>query len=211
MEFPVSLYIPQLHPVKTTPREIASTIVDNMLGSVESGILEAENDQIALSPSELVIQGVRVTSSPSANRLQILQNKSGVVALLDDTYLIQDTVILPEGLVSVDWDMGKNFMCVLSADRQSAFYMTHSRAGMERNLLIINEGTKQTIGAFDPSILWPAGTAPTMPAASAGSSALLLVMLRNVNGLIYGESSTYTVGSGGFGHHNAIGSIGGTS
>jgi len=209
MDFPVSLHIPELRPSKVTPREVALTLVDNMVGEVESGILES--DSTNTPTTELRVQNVTLKAFPLTNRQQTLQNKSGVIALLDDAYKIQNTVILPEGLVSVDWDMGKNFMCVLSADRQSAFYMTHSRAGMERNLLIINEGTKQTIGAFDPSILWPAGTAPTMPAASAGSSALLLVMLRNVNGLIYGESSTYTVGSGGFGHNNAIGSIGGTS
>ncbi len=195
MDFPVSLHIPQLNPAKLAPREVAIAIVDNMLGSVESGVLEAENNEIELSPNTLVVQGVKITASPSANRIQTLQNKSGVIALVDDTYRIQDTVILPEGLVSVDWDMGRNFLCILSGNRQSAFYMAHSRAGMERNLVIVNNGTNQTVGTFDPLINWPASTAPTMPAATAGSSALLKISLRNIGGVIYGESLVYSSSS----------------
>ena len=61
------------------------------------------------TPINTQVHNVLLQSSPTAPRRQILNNKDGVVALLDDAYGIRQTVILPEGLVSVDWDSGDDF------------------------------------------------------------------------------------------------------
>lgn len=196
MEFPVILHIPEFRPLAITPKEIARSLVNNMSGVVESGIVDSEDD-FKVNLSTIQVNGVTLTSDPTADRQQTLQNKSGVIALLDDAYGIGDTVILPEGLVSVDWDMGKRFLVTLSGNRQSAFYMFHSKPGMEIDLLLVNQGTNQTVGAWDAAIKWPAGTPPSMPPALSGASALMKVNLVNVNGVIYGESLNYSVTGGG--------------
>jgi hypothetical protein len=204
MDFPIDLTISELRPLDLSPRGIGQAIVDNMYGTVQSGLLDA--DLLSQTDGPLpVYEGVQpfgiksgnvtIQSAPSVNRNQIFQNKDGVVALLDDAYHIRDAVILPEGLVSVDWNTGSDFICILSGNRQSTFYMFNSKAGMEIDLLLVNNGTNQTVYAWDPLIMWPTGTPPTMPAATAGSSSLMKVNLVNVNGVIYGESSNFTAGS----------------
>ncbi len=202
MNFPINLKISDLRPLELNPKGIARAIVENMYGSVESGILDA--DQLSQTDGPLpVYEGTRsfgvksdnvfLQSSPTANRNQIFQNKDGVVALLDDAYGIRPTVVVPEGLVSVDWKLGKDFLCVLSGNRQSTFYMVHSQAGMEIDLLLVNNGTSQTVHTWDPLIKWPSGTATAVPAAEAGAAAMLKVNLVNVNGVIYGEPTAYAV------------------
>ena len=142
-------------------------------------------------PAVVFADKVKLDASPTANRIQTLQNKSGTVATLDDVYKIRDTVVLLEGLVSVDWDKGIMFQCTLNGKRQSAFYMAHSKPGMKIKLQIINKGTNQTVGAWDAAIKWPANTAPTVPASKPGTSNSIIVTLENINGTIYGDSSAY--------------------
>jgi hypothetical protein len=217
MDFPVSLQIPELRPKSQTMRGVLYELVENMTGQVESGILDAEELQTGPStfegvqPFTLKSGNVILQGTPTANRLHQFQNKNGVVALLDDAYGVRPTVILPEGLVSVDWDVSDNFMVVLDGRRQSTFYMTHSKAGMEIDLLLVNNGTNQTVYAWDPLIKWPASTPPTMPAASSGTSALLLVTVENVGGVMYGEYLNYSSGAPMLGGHPPIFHSGGST
>ena len=190
MDFPITLLIPTLRPKDATQRGIASELVDNMGGSVDSGLLPSGS--IDFEPTGNQVGNVTLDSQPTSDHQQSLQNKQGVIALLDDVYGIRDTVILPEGLVSVDWDSGKSFLCVLSGNRQSTFYMFHSKAGMEITLLLVNNGTAQTVHAWDAAIKWAGGTAPAMPAATPGGGAIMKVNLVNVNQVIYGEGVNYS-------------------
>ncbi len=177
MDLPITLHIPDLHPTDSTPRGIAKAIVDTMGGEIESGLLDA-SEEITFTTDTLVVQNTKIEALPSSDRQQTLQNKSGVLALLDDTFGVRDTVILPEGLVSVDWE---------------AFYMFHQKAGMKIDLLLVNSGTKQLVGTWDAAIKWPSSVAPVMPAATPGTSALLLVTIRDVNDVLYGEYVNFPV------------------
>jgi hypothetical protein len=204
MDFPVSLHIPDFRPLDNSLKGIASSLPDSMVGSIESGVIDTEELAQVNGPSPVFegnqafgikVNNVTLQSTPTDNRNQIFQDKDGVVALVDDIQGLRPTVILPEGLVSVDWSVADNFMCILSGNRQSAFYMAHSKDGMKVKLLLVNQGTNQTVGTWDASINWPAGSAPSMPSALVGASAFLLVELRNINNIIYGESLSYSVGS----------------
>jgi hypothetical protein len=215
MDFPVALQIPELRPKSQTMRGILSELVDNMTGQVESGILDAEELPAGpetfegIQPFTYKVGNVTLQGTPTDDRLHTFQNKTGVVALLDDAYGVRPTVILPEGLVSVDWDVSDNFLVVLDGRRQSTFYMTHSKAGMEIDLLLVNNGTNQTVYAWDSAIKWPAATPPTMPAALSGTSALLLVTIENINGIMYGEYLNYSAGAPIIGGGGGLGKKGG--
>lgn len=216
MDFPVTLIIPELNPPEFTLNGIARTLVDNMIGHVQSGLMEANREidtsvasgtapifdgsswfsreptSHAFKPINIRVNNVLLQSTPTADRRQLLNNKDGTIALLDDVYGIKNTVIVQEGLVSVDWNSGKDFMCVLSGNRRSTFYMFHSKPGMEIDLLLVNNGTNQLVNTWDPLIHWPTDTPPVVPAANTGTSAMLKVNLVNVAGIIYGEFINYT-------------------
>jgi hypothetical protein len=143
--------------------------------------------KLAYLPTKLATGSVSLAADPTAERLQATQDKNGTVALLTDVYGAIDTISLPEGTCIVDWDIGRNFKCTLSHNRVTYFAMAHSRAGMEIQLLVVNAGGNQSI-LWDSLISWPNNTPPTMPVSQAGSAKSILVNLRNVNGVIYGES-----------------------
>lgn len=212
--FPVNYSIHDLPVLGFTLGNIYTALAQNIAGSIDSVILPAVADpsfdkshfapwfdgaswniwdfeRSTYRPTGVSIGNVRLNSEPTDNRVQYVQNKSGVIALLDDAYRIRPTITLQEGLVSVDWDSGSNFKVTLSGNRKSVFYMQHTRAGQTIRILIINSGTNQTINAWDSTIIWPAGTAPVMPAANPGSAKAMIVMIRNINGILYGESQTY--------------------
>lgn len=142
-------------------------------------------------PTFPVIGDVTISADPSVNRTQYIQNQDGVVALLDDVYNIQDTIILPEGNTVVDWNIGRTFQCVLSATRKTLFNMAHSSDGMEIQVLVMNKGTTTDI-VWDSAVHWP-GTTPSMPHATPNTTAGLLATLRNIGGTIYGESQSQTM------------------
>lgn len=216
INFPIELHVAQLRPKEFSLRRVAEELVENMVAWVQDGIMDATTDpdpseavgrapkfdggswyswepaNNKYAPIEVWVKNVEFQASPTSDKRQIFQNKNGIVALQDDAYGIRDTVILPEGLVSVDWDMGSDFLCILSGNRQSAFYMSHSKPGMEIVLLLVNNGTNQIVSQWDPIIHWPAATAPVIPAANPGTSTRQFVDLRNVNGTIYGEFINYT-------------------
>jgi hypothetical protein len=217
-EFPVTYKVKELPVLGFTMSNIFSALVNNLQGSIDSVLLPVatEGQPHARQAPVFTGQGWRVwdkgirdyrplatrvgntrfDADPTADRTQLVQNKDGVIALLDDTYGIRDTVVVPEGIISVDWDKGSTFKCVLSQDRKSAFYMIHSRPGMKLDILVINQGTDQ-VPIWDPLIHWPDATEPGMPVAGAGEAASLLVTLENINGVIYGESQAQA--------HSAIG------
>jgi hypothetical protein len=216
MDFPVTLVIPDLNPQNNTLRGIYDNLIAEMSGTVESGLMDAsldtdpasasgpapkfdgsswhswEIDNHTFTPVNTQVHNVLLQSSPTAHRRQILNDKDGTIALLDDAYGKRPTVILPEGLVSVDWDSGDDFLCVLSGNRKSAFYMFHSKPGMEIDILLINNGTNQLTETWDPLIHWPSSISPIVPAAKAGTSAMLKVNLVNLDGTIYGEFWVYS-------------------
>jgi hypothetical protein len=213
MDFPIELNIAELRPKEFTMRRLAEAILENMTGIVQEGLMYASTDpdpqvgpapmfdgkswqswetsEYRYSPINVQVNSVILESDPTANRLQLIQNKDGVIATLDEAYGIRDTVILQEGLVTVDWSKGNDFLCVLSGNRQSAFYMAHSKAGMEIDILLVNNGTNQLVGGWDALIQWPGGAPPVMPSAKSGTSARQKVTLRNINGTIYGEFLSY--------------------
>lgn len=192
MDFPITLHIPEFRPVRGTPQGIATTLVDNMSGSIEN-ILTTDDEPIQFDPAPIRVNNVTVDATPANDRLQSIQDKDGEIALLDDAYGIRPTVILPEGLVSVDWDIANDFKCVLSGNRESVFYMFHSQAGQEINILVVNQGTNQLVDTWDTLIQWPSSTPPVMPPSTPGGYAMQKVNLVNVNGIIYGEFFNYTV------------------
>ena len=165
-----------------------------MIGIVESGLMEAsldvdpavatgpglkfdgsswhswEQSNHAFTPVSVTVNNVLLQAAPTANRRQYCRTKTDVMALLDDVYGIRPTVILPEGLVSVDWDMGDDFLCVLSGNRQSSFYMFHSKPGMEIDMLVSQQrhqpissahGTRSFIGLPVPRRLYQRHNAGT--------------------------------------------------
>lgn len=217
--FPVNYNIHELPILGFTLRNIYDALVANLSGSIDETILPAADnplsgsiDQIGTSfapmftgdgwniwddklkvyrPTTPRVGNVSLEASPTQDRLQGIQNKDGRVALLEDAYRIRETLVLREGLVSVDWDKTNSFQCSLGTNRKSAIYMTHSKPGMEIDLLLINDGTAQQV-VWDSSIKWPAATAPQPPAAAPGISNAVLVTLRNINGTIYGEYLNYS-------------------
>lgn len=217
VEFPVNWKIHELPLSGFSLTNLYDALTQNLYGSIDDTVLPSVSDPaVELAGSYPVFSGtnwqiwdeanstykplaikvgnVTLASEPTANRVQSMQSKSGTVALLEDTYKIRDTVHLKEGLVMVDWDLGTRFQCILSGNRQPAFYMAHSKAGMKIDILVVNNGTKQTIGTWDSAIKWPSSVTPAIPAATGGVSTSLLVTLRNVNGTIYGESTNRTHG-----------------
>lgn len=214
IDFPINWQISELPSVGFSLDNIYKAIANNLTGTVDEVLLPTadptENiatgepffdgsswfvwhpDELDYKPVRTKIGNVTIEGDPSADRVQNVQAKSGTVALLDDTYKIRDTVYLKEGLVLIDWDKGSKFLCVLSGNRQPAFYMTNSKDGMKINVLVVNNGTKQTIGTWDSSIKWPSGVVPAIPAATAGRAASLIVTIRNINGNIYAESVNQT-------------------
>ena len=212
-EFNVNAKIQDLPIYGFTLNNIYKAIAQNLYGTIDETILPSFSNQDAsrssfspwldglswkvfdsnihgYRPTTVAVSNISLASEATANRVQLLQNKDGVWALLDDTYNMRPVVTLQEGLVNVDWDIGSNFQVTLSGNRQSAFYMTHSRAGMEIDLLVTNSGTNQT-ASFDPAIVWQGGSAPTMLASMPGASKSILITIRNINGTMYGEISNY--------------------
>lgn len=212
MDFPVNYQIHELPVLGFTLENLYVALTENLSGTIDEVVLPAAGDDQVSSfapsfsgdswkvwddnlkayvPALTQVGNVTLSASPTANRLQMVQDKAGVVALLDDAYGIRSTVILREGLVSVDWDKGNNFRLTLGANRQSAIYMTHSKPGMEIDLLVVNSGTNQTV-VWDPAIQWQAATASQPPAAAPGMAKGVLVTLRNIGGIIFAEGINYT-------------------
>lgn len=211
IDFPVNYSIHDLTISGFTLRNVYNSLVQNISATIDDTVLAGtENpmsDQSDNAPwfdgsgwnvfdpsindyksTRVQVGSISLSAAPSANRLQQLQNKSGTVALLDDVYGIRPTITLQEGLVSVDWNIATSFRVILSGNRTSSFYMMNSMPGMRIKLLIVNSGTNQVVGAWDSNINWPAGTAPSMPASTPGAAKSLLVIIRNINGTLYGES-----------------------
>lgn len=214
IEFPVNYNIHDLTVTGFTLANVYKALGQNISGSIDEVVLPAvadpnfdkshfapwfdgsawnvwDRDGSTYKPTTSVIGNVTLSSTPTANRVQLVQNKSGTIALLDDVYKIRPSITLQEGLVSVDWDIASQFRVILSGNRQSVFYMQHSKAGMTIGITVINSGTNQVINAWDAAIKWPAATPPTMPASNSGYAKALRVTLRNINGTIYGDSTSH--------------------
>lgn len=146
-------------------------------------------------PTKITVGNVSLSANPTVNRLQRVQSKSDTIALLDDVYGKRNTITLQEGLVVVDWSMATNFRVILSGNRQTVFYMQNSQIGMRVRVLVVNNGTNQTVNSWDSAIKWPGGSAPSVPAADAGGAKSLLATIRNINGTLYGESITQSQGA----------------
>jgi hypothetical protein len=218
-DFPIELHVAELRPAEFTLNRLSEALVENMSGTVKEVLMDAsidtepthgagaapkftggtwyswEQSLHTYTPVDTRIGDVLLAANPSIDRRQVLQNKDGVIALHDDVYWISPTVLLVEGLVTIDWAKGTNFLCILSGNRKSAFYVAHSKPGMEIDVLLVNNGINQLVEAWDPLVLWPGGTQPVMPAALPGTSARQKITLRNVNGIIYGEYVNYTAGA----------------
>jgi hypothetical protein len=218
-DFPIELHVAELRPAEFTLKRVSEALVANMSGTVKEILMDASVDIAPVestgaapkftggtwysweqslhiyTPVDTRVGDVLITANPTINRIQILQNKDGVVALHDDVYWISPTVLLTEGLVTIDWNKGTNFLCVLSGNRKSAFYMAHAKEGMEIDVLLVNNGINQLVETWDPAVLWPGGAQPVMPAALPGTSARQKITLRNVNNIIYGEYVNYAAGA----------------
>jgi hypothetical protein len=209
-EFPVAYNIHDLTVRGYTLGNIYNSLVQNLSGSIEDTILPAVSDptkdqssfspwfdgaswhvwddaRSAYKPTSVIVGNVSLDASPTANRTHQVQNKDGVIALIEDVYNTRGTITLQEGLVSVDWDMSDSFRVILSGNRSTALYMTHSKPGREIMVILTNSGTNQVVGTWDPVIKWPGATAPSMPASTPGASKSVMVNLVNLDGVIYGE------------------------
>lgn len=215
VNFPVNYQIHDLPALGFTLENIYYALANNITGSIDDTVLPAVSDPSqdqshfapwftgdswmvwddtlkGYIPATTVVGNVTLTASPTADRQQSLQDKSGVIALTDDAYLTRETVILREGLVSVDWSKASYFRCALGANRQTAIYMTNSQPGMEIELLVVNNGTSQTV-AWDPVIQWPSAVAAQPPASTPGQANAVLVNLKNIAGTIYADYLNYVL------------------
>ncbi len=213
ISFPVTYTISSIHITANTLRNIYNALVENISGEVGDPTIlpssEAPNvTGIDFSPriegdtwyvhsgknyvpTYIQVGDVTLSSSPTVNRTQYMQNLDGIVALLDDIDNIRDTVILPEGNTVVDCNLGSSFKCVLSPTRKTLFNIAHSVDGMETNVLVVNQGTTTDV-VWDASINWP-GVAPSMPHATPNTSVGLLATFYNIGGVVYGESQSQTL------------------
>lgn len=203
MDFSVDYVIHELPSQGANLKTVYKALVNNLSGSTDE-ILTLDRFSPRFTGDSwsvwnegeykpLVIQSGRTVldSKATAYRLQRLQPKNGVIATTDDVYKVKDVITLQEGFVGVDWSMGKRFRIVLSGNRQSSIYLSNSNPGMIIEVLVVNSGTNQTVGFWDTTIKWP-GSTPAVPAAKPGASNSMLATLRNVGGVIYGESVSYS-------------------
>jgi hypothetical protein len=224
--FPVNYEIKELAITSYTLGNIYYALSTNLVGTIDEVVLPARaylDEQATGSapwlngstwyywhsveqvykPMKRVTGTVYLDSNPSADQYQVVQNKNGIIATMDNAYGADQTIILPEGSVSVDWDMGKNFSLTLARNRDSRLQMTHSKDGMSIKILVVNRGTSAGL-IWDASnvsldtvpagatmdtapVQWP-GSPPTIPPAQPGSSSSVLITFRNILGTVYGES-----------------------
>jgi hypothetical protein len=201
MTFPVYYEVAELDSAFTL-QDIYDKLVENLSGYVDSFISGGQEYSPKFNGvSWMVWDGqkyivpnpsvglLKLDGDPTSDRIQTMKDQDGVIALLDDVYGIRDTVVLPDGAVGVDWDRSNSFKCIIK--RITYLHMQHAREGMTVNILIVNNGTDNTIN-WDASIKWPKDTTPQMPVSASGASVSMLVTLRKVNGIIYGESQLQT-------------------
>lgn len=117
-------------------------------------------------------------SSVLPDRVQTLQDKDGVVALLSDVYEGRPAVILSGTTPTVDWSQGHNFVQTLSGN--TTVKMSGSKDGQRISVLLKNNATSYTV-TWPSYVFWP-GDPPTQTASKTD-----LYIFRNIGGSIIGR------------------------
>lgn len=117
-------------------------------------------------------------SSIVASRTQLLQDKDGTVALLDDVYVGRPAVILTGTTPTIDWNLSNNFTETLPGN--STMKMSNFKDGQRIAVSLKNNATSYTV-TWPSYIFWPSG-APTQTASKTD-----LYLFRCIGGTILGR------------------------
>lgn len=103
------------------------------------------------------------TQQPLPTRIQTVQDRDGVVALLDDVYVGRPPVILSGTTPTIDWNLGHHFTEILPGN--TTIKMINSKPG-ERIIVVLRNVATSYAAIFSstPAIFWPSGTAPSQTA-----------------------------------------------
>ncbi len=113
--------------------------------------------------------------------IQTLQDKDGVIALLDDVYVGRPAVVLSGTTTSIDWNLGHHFTEILAGNTT----ITHrnSQPGQRIAVTLKNNSTSYSVTwAATPAVAWPSGSAPSQTASKTD-----LYIFENVAGTILGR------------------------
>ena len=210
IEFAVTSEINSLPNVAATLRNVYTLLAQNLRGTIQDDTLmsgqlggdrptidkgpwmtdrawQAWDDTFGYVPVDYLIENgeseMMLTSAPTTNRIQQLPDVNGVIATLEDAAGIREGIRLTGNNVAVDFKASDNFVLVL-AYKDTLVQMVNHSPGEKVKILVLNQGTDRT-PTWDASIQWP--TAPTMPFSSAGETKGTYVVIRDINGVLYGE------------------------
>ena len=127
------------------------------------------------------------SSSPLPGRIQTLQDRDGVVALLDDITVGRPPVVLSGTTPTIDWNLGHHFVEILPGN--TTVKMSNSKPGQRIVAVFRNVATSYTLTFFStPAIAWPSGVAPVQTASKADK-----YEFENIGGTILGrQTPNYT-------------------
>lgn len=126
-------------------------------------------------------------SNPLATRTQTLQDKDGVVAVLDDIYVGRPVVVLSGATPTIDWNLGHHFVEILPGN--TTVKMANSKPGQRIVAVFRNVATSYALSwSSTPAISWPAGIIPTQTPNKADK-----YEFENIGGSILGkQTANYT-------------------
>lgn len=120
-------------------------------------------------------------SNPLPSRTQTLQDRDGVVALLDDIYVGRPLVVLNGTTPTIDWNLGHHFTEILPGN--TTIKMINSKAGQQIVVALRNVTTSYSVSfSSTPAIFWPSGVAPTQTPNKTD-----LYIFDNIGGSILGR------------------------
>lgn len=115
------------------------------------------------------------------SRFQTLQDKDGIVALLDDVYVGRPAVELIGTTPSIDWNLGHHFYQILGGN--TTIQHINSQPGQRIVVTLRNNATSYSVTwSATPEIFWPSGVSPSQTASKTDK-----YEFENINGSILGR------------------------
>jgi hypothetical protein len=111
------------------------------------------------------------------DKVQTLQDKTGVIALMSDIFQGRPTVILTGTTPTIDWNVSNSFSHILPGN--STYKITNVQDGLEVAIAVKNTGTSYT--ATWPSTIFWAGTTP--PTQTANKTDMYI--LKGIGGSVF--------------------------
>jgi hypothetical protein len=143
--------------------------------------------KVAVGGSGYVVQLGDYTTSgtgaenPLPSRTQTLQDRDGVVALLDDIYVGRPLVVIEGTTPTIDWNLGHHFTEILPGN--TTIKMINSKPGQQIVVALRNVSTSYSvIFSSVPAIFWPSGTPPVQTPLKTD-----MYIFDNVGGSILGR------------------------